>query len=283
MAAARTVFISYSWDNSAHVRWVERLALKLAGEGIAPVLDKWQMRPGDSLTQFMEREIQRARYVLVICTPNYAQRSNRRRGGVGYEQQIISAQIGDGIPRRKFIPIIRSGEMSGDRCALPTHLRGSLGMDFRTPRAAKRNFPGLVKAIIGTKKPKVFEGQTSARGKRLRLPDIELDGWQINSGVVSAQKYPKSYFIPSEMDRQSIQKGDFVKLTFQIAIKEKNSNFFGERMWVRVIGKEGPYCSGVLANQPVTYTDGDQEELKFGSRVLFLPEHIIEISRSAGP
>src|ERR1700730_2161631 len=109
MPRATSVFVSYSWDSPAHIRWVERLALYLTGAGITVVLDRWNMQPGESLTQFMEREIRRAGHVLVVCTPNYARRSDRRRGGVGYEQQIISARIAEGISRKKFIPVLRTG------------------------------------------------------------------------------------------------------------------------------------------------------------------------------
>jgi hypothetical protein len=50
----------------------------------------------------MEESIEASGHVLVICTPEYAKRANARRGGVGYEQQIISGHIMQGVPRRSL-------------------------------------------------------------------------------------------------------------------------------------------------------------------------------------
>jgi len=73
MSGPPTVFISYSWDNDAHRAWVKELAERLVLNGVHVKLDQWDLVPGDSLTQFMEHEISASDFVLVICTPNYAQ------------------------------------------------------------------------------------------------------------------------------------------------------------------------------------------------------------------
>jgi hypothetical protein len=46
-------------------------------------LDQWDLQPGDQLPAFMERSVRDNDYVIIVCTPTYADRSNRRRGGVG--------------------------------------------------------------------------------------------------------------------------------------------------------------------------------------------------------
>jgi hypothetical protein len=91
------LFISYSWDDEAHKEWVRELAFRLQTNGVQTRLDQWFVRPGDSFTEFMEQEVSSADVVLVVCTPNYARKSNERQGGVGYEGQIISSRIFSGL------------------------------------------------------------------------------------------------------------------------------------------------------------------------------------------
>jgi hypothetical protein len=58
-------------------------------------------------------------------------------------------------------------------------------------------------------------------------------------------------------------------LTFEHETDELG--FAGERMWVRVTGAEGPYYVGKLSNVPTGIP------LRFGSKVVFLPEHVISV------
>lgn len=45
-----TFFISYSYDSSEHIMWVENLALRMLMDGIDVLFDKWHLPTGDSLT-----------------------------------------------------------------------------------------------------------------------------------------------------------------------------------------------------------------------------------------
>src|SRR5271166_6487209 len=105
------VFISYSWDDDAHKAWVARLATRLRSDGVNVILDQWEVRLGDQLSQFMETSVRESDFVLIICTPRYKERSDGRRGGVGYEGHVITAEVfyySDN--QRKFIPVLRLGE-----------------------------------------------------------------------------------------------------------------------------------------------------------------------------
>ena len=175
MKRAPSVFISYSWDSAAHKKWVGQLAARLINNGVRVWIDQLQVQPGDSLTQFMEEKIRSSGHVIVICTPSYAKRSNRRIGGVGYEQQIISGRIAAGIPRRKFIPIIRNGEIDpGPRCAVPEHFIGSYILEMRGKRLNTGKLEELLRAIFGKKRiPK--PSRTSLRQRaliRAIMPDL---------------------------------------------------------------------------------------------------------------
>ena len=128
------VFISYSWESQPHRDWVRYLAEKLRRNGVDARLDQWTVKPGGSFTHFMEAEVAEADYVLVVCTPTYAQKSNARAGGVGYEQQIVSGQLASGTRREKFIPIVRAGTYeAGDEGAIPTQFLGIVSATTPTP------------------------------------------------------------------------------------------------------------------------------------------------------
>ena len=100
-------FISYSWDDDDHKKWVRELAACLRSDGIDVLLDQWDLVPGDQLTEFMEQAVRESDYVLIICTRKYKERSNKRQGGVGYEGDIMTAEVMSNRNQRKFIPILR--------------------------------------------------------------------------------------------------------------------------------------------------------------------------------
>jgi hypothetical protein len=265
-----SVFISYSWDSTHHKKWVLQLTERLIRNGVRVWIDQLNLRPGESLTRFMEARIKSSGHVLVICTPSYAKRANKRLGGVGYEQQIISGRIAAGIPRRKFIPIVRAGEIDlGPRCALPDHFVGSYALDMRSKRLSTSKFEDLLRAIFNKKK--LLRSNQSRKSESLiRLPSLKLDGWHLLSGVESHRRAPRTFHIPPERQRTKLKAGDSAKLIFDI---KEPDGVFGERMWVQVTGRLGPYYLGDLRNQPLAA----RKNLKLGSPVVFLPEHIIDI------
>ncbi len=294
MSGPPSVFMSYSWDTDEHKAWVRELAERLVSNGVQVHLDQWSLVPGDSLTEFMEHQIQACDFALVICTPNYASKSTARAGGVGYEQQIISGSLATGVERRKFIPIVRAGEMRvGPDLAIPPHFLGILAIDMRGSRGIDGQLEALLRAIFKVPAvaapalglPPAFAqnagktSNTAVPAKSARLSMIEFDGWHLVSGVAMNEQHPDTFSIPSVEERSKVVPTDFVKLGFEIA-NEDSENAGGvttlsERMWVEVRGVYGPYLWGTLSNQPSF--DGAEIDLNFGSQVIFLPEHILDI------
>lgn len=123
-----TAFISYSWDSESHKLWVRDFAAKLRGDGVAVVIDRWETVPGDQLPQFMEQAVRDNQYVLVVCTEKYRKKSDAREGGVGYEGDIMTAELFANRDHRKFIPVLRSGDWG---TSVPTWLKGKYGIDLR--------------------------------------------------------------------------------------------------------------------------------------------------------
>jgi hypothetical protein len=289
-----SVFLSYSWDSESHKGWVRELGERLTLNGVHVKLDQWNLVPGDSLTQFMEAEIEACDFVLVICTPEYAKKSTARKGGVGYEQQIISGNLASGIERRKFIPVVRSGEMKvGPELAIPPHFQGILAIDMRGPDGIDSHLESLLRAIFKVPAvtaptlgpPPAFvqdaaKGSASAKpNKPARLSLIDFDGWQLISGVAMNERHPNTFSIPTTEQRAKVIPSDFVKLGFEVAEEDLESDAgvstFNERMWVQVKGAYGPYLWGTLSNTPSF--DRADIGLEFGAEIVFLPEHILDI------
>lgn len=141
------VFISYSWDNKDHKEWVKNLARKLRGDGINATLDVWELAPGDQLTHFMEREIRESKYVLIVCTPSYREKSNLRQGGVGYEDHVMTAEMYTEENHRKFIPVFAKGCSWND--AAPSWLIGKLYIDLSTNESYEEGYSKLKATLLG--------------------------------------------------------------------------------------------------------------------------------------
>jgi hypothetical protein len=139
------VFVSYSHEEPKHDLWVLDLAALLRENGVDASLDQWDLRPGQDTTLFMESQIRDSDFVVLICTPTYAERSNIPHGGVGYEKNIISAEMLQSQDLRpKFIPALRKGDF---QTALPTYLGSRYAIDFRESRNQKEALEELLRAI----------------------------------------------------------------------------------------------------------------------------------------
>jgi hypothetical protein len=141
-----TVFISYSWDDEAHKHWVRQLATQLRTDGVDVHLDHWHAVPGDQLPEFMEREIRDNDYVLIICTPKYKDRSDKRIAGVGYEGDIMTGEVFTKQNHRKFIPVLARGPWTE---ASPSWLVGRRYIDLSDAARYTAGYSELKKTILG--------------------------------------------------------------------------------------------------------------------------------------
>ncbi len=142
-----TAFISYSWDDEEHKRWVRDLATRLRTDGVDVKLDQWELAPGDQLTTFMESSVRESRFVLIICTPQYKRKSDRREGGVGYEDAVMTSEVyNSGANWRKFIPILRREEWPA---SAPSWLQGSYRIDMRDNQYKSDSYQDLIDTLHG--------------------------------------------------------------------------------------------------------------------------------------
>lgn len=140
------VFISYSWDNEEHKHWVKSLSDKLIENEIITLLDQNDLVLGDPLTQFMEQSIANSDYVLIICTPTYKRKADKRTGGVGYEESIITADVYSCQNHRKYIPVLAKGNW---KTSVPIWASGKLGVDLTKDQFAGAEFDKLITTITG--------------------------------------------------------------------------------------------------------------------------------------
>jgi hypothetical protein len=122
------VFLSYSWDDDTHKKWVKDLAVRLRGDGVDVTLDRWGVAPGGQIPEYMERSVRENDFVLIVCTPKYKSRSDNRTGGVGYEGDIITGEVFVQGNDQKFIPLLRGNEWVS---SAPSWLLGKYYIDFR--------------------------------------------------------------------------------------------------------------------------------------------------------
>ncbi len=141
----RTVYLSYSWDSAAHKEWVSRFAFRLEANGLKVVVDQWHLKLGDSLPRFMEKAISTSDFVLLICTRAYKKRADERVGGVGYEQDLMTAERLVARHYNKFVPVLREGDWYN---ALPSWIAGHLGVDLRGDKYGEDNFQNLVEHLL---------------------------------------------------------------------------------------------------------------------------------------
>lgn len=160
IVGATTVFISYSWDDENHKKWVLDLANRLVEEGVNVLLDRYELRPGKNLPHFVETSIKKADRVLIIFTPNYKLKAEKRSGGVGYEYSIMNADLYQGqTTNEKIIPILRAGSATD---SIPEFMQQYIHLDMRSDENFETSLndllreiydePEIVKPEIGTKK-----------------------------------------------------------------------------------------------------------------------------------
>ena len=104
------VFISYSWKPTHNKLNVLQLAERLSADYVHVIIDEWDLKEGQDKYQFMEQMVNNPEVgkVLLICSKDYADKANAKKGGVGIESLIVSDEIYSKVDQTKFIPIILS-------------------------------------------------------------------------------------------------------------------------------------------------------------------------------
>jgi hypothetical protein len=115
------VFLSHTSTTEEDAEWVKQLALFLLDHGIQARLDRFHLRRGMDLPQWMCNELALADKVVVICDEAYKKKADGRIGGVGWETMIIQGDLARQAPdSTKYQVVVRSEDLSS---GLPAYLR----------------------------------------------------------------------------------------------------------------------------------------------------------------
>jgi len=166
------VFVSYSWSNSQHEQWVINLATELRQNGVDVILDKWDLREGHDAIAFMEKMVtdQEIKKVIIVCDRIYAEKADKRKGGVGTETQIISKEIYEKVQQDKFVAVIAEKDKLGNPY-LPTYYKSRIYIDLSEPDKYTENFERLVRWIYDRPlytKPELGQKPTFLSGSESR-------------------------------------------------------------------------------------------------------------------
>ncbi len=154
-----TVFISYSWDDEPHKEWVLNLANRLCSDGIDVILDRYNLKPGKSLTYFVEQSIEKADRILIIFTQNYKLKADKRTGGVGYEYSIMNADLyNNQKDYEKVIPVLRAGRIEE---SIPAFMQQFIHIDTRDDDNFETSYVDLLREIYN--EPAIHKPELGAK------------------------------------------------------------------------------------------------------------------------
>lgn len=123
------------------------------------VFDRFDLHAGKDLTEFMDRATASDKIVAVV-TPEYVRKAAERRGGVGYETSILSADMLSDQLSARIIPVLRAGD------EVPSFLKSKLRLDFRNDDTFAAALLELTDALTGRTPAK-----RPAKGKAPKQPD----------------------------------------------------------------------------------------------------------------
>lgn len=160
---APKVFISYSHDSHEHSEIVLLLAHALRKHGIDAMIDQFILSPPEGWPRWIQRQIEGADHILVICTGIYRQRFEGREipaksHDVAWEG-VLTPQIiySEHVYNRKFVPIL-IGESDID--SIPLALRPF--SRYRFPE----DLPSILRHLTG--QPEVIPPPLGPRPEAIR-------------------------------------------------------------------------------------------------------------------
>lgn len=84
--------------------------------------------------------------ILIVCDRKYAEKANKRSGGVGTETQIISAKVYQSVKQSKFVVVIAERDEEG-KAPRPTYYASRIYIDLSTEELYPKNFEQLLRWI----------------------------------------------------------------------------------------------------------------------------------------
>ena len=251
-----TVFLSHSSRDKSLAR---RIAEDLKTRSIEVWFDEWEIRVGHSISQMIERGLEKADYVAVLLTSHSV--------NSGWVEKEWQAKIGEEAEKRKVIIL----PLRGENCRIPALLRDKRYADFvddyqsgldellkAIEAHSGQTIPGLTskaampveriaKLAVGGIPLPCFFPSVSGAAKNALSPLEHLE-------IVIAIKYPHflisayDIFHSTRKDRLNIQKL-LDKATSQGQVILMDSGLY-EKKWLRARSWPKEKFHGTLRNTP---------------------------------
>ncbi|MCC6428824.1 MAG: toll/interleukin-1 receptor domain-containing protein [Phycisphaerales bacterium] len=169
VASTPRCFISYARENQTHADWVLRLAEALSARKLGIRIDQLHCPIATDLPTFMEREVEAARHVLLVCTNEYMARWSGSGSGVAYEAALMKGELMHGLAATdKYIPLLRSGDVAS---AVPKPLRGSYYLDLRDESRLDDRIDELAQRLLsGTSSAELAAGESARSPIAVLIP-----------------------------------------------------------------------------------------------------------------
>ncbi len=142
-----SVFISYKWEDEKRNKWVDQFYRDLRFAGIDAKLDKYEVAPGKSFSDYMTREIRECKHVLFIVTPKAVEAVESGEGALAFEMQISNARRLARKDGFQIIPIFREGKKTS------SYLSDHRYIDFRDDEQYNVSLQYLIEWLQGSVKP----------------------------------------------------------------------------------------------------------------------------------
>lgn len=164
------VFISYSW---AVQDGVKKLADKLRLDGVDVITDFYDLKPGNDIHVFMEQQVTDPTmdHILIVCDKTYAEKADRRIGGVGNETAIITPEVYGKTNQTKFIPVVFEKKETGEPFC-PAYLKSRYYIDFSDTNQYEEKYEDLLRVIY--KKPLHRKPELGEMPQWLNYESVEL-------------------------------------------------------------------------------------------------------------
>lgn len=193
-ASAPIAFISYKWESDSHQEWVRKIATDLRARGVDAKLDQWEVRPGDSFTDYMQHNMSKADVILFVITDEAvraAEAPGPQGGALKFEVQMMNARrMAEGT---RIIGIYRSGDRP------PHYLRDHRYINFRNDQNYEEALSILVEGIFGRGGPPPIStiDKTAIRPPsrpRISLSPVTLsDGGELRIEIVTLSVVPVTW------------------------------------------------------------------------------------------
>lgn len=183
---APRLFISYSHDSREHEDRVRALADRLRQDGIDALIDQYDPTPPNGWPMWMDREIQKADFIALVCTETYLKRVEGRESpgkgrGVLWEAKLIYNLLYlEDTSTQRFIPLLLDG---GTISNIPLPIRGLNHYQADIDEGYEDFYRHL------TAQPR---HEKPALGKLKALPAIEPQSYPASLEVREEQKRPTS-------------------------------------------------------------------------------------------